>query len=745
MKKILIISGVLVVFLIGLGLFIPSVFSCNPLPPECYYSEIHTIGYWKNHEEVYIPHLPVSLGGEEIATQEQVEEIFKNASADIMKDMLKAQLLAMKFNVIHFGVGGFVYEGKSINQIVSEADVLLQDSSATRQELEQMKNLLNHLNNLGQVLICPNVLGCTDPDALNYNPNATVDDGSCQYPEPDTFSISGMKFNDQNNNGANNSEPGLIGWTIQLFVSDQLSRSTTTDSEGNYSFLNLEPRTYTVCELNQTGWARTYPTVNNGCHIVSLVNANISGIDFGNHHLNFQIPGCTDPEALNYNSEATLDDGTCIYEIPGCTDSNALNYNPSATVNDGSCRYGGGPVRPRFSITKTVAEEFVNAGATANYTIVVECLGSGVARNTVLKDSLPQGFSYKDNEDGEWNLGDMTRGDKKTFTYSVVVSEQTKSGTYTNTAYVQASNSDKFTDSADLEVRVPGVKGKEFFPVLEIEKSVNKSSASAGSYVLYTVKVKNTGEAPAVSVVVKDNLPQGFITEAGKSEIQWNIPLLKIGESWQQSFSAYIQSNVLDGRYGNEALAYAENHPKQVKDTALVTLGSLPHTGINISDLVKQWVNLWDSLINLVLSSNKTAAPAKTLTSYNYLVIPKIGVEIPIVLGSDDSALEKGAWLLPQTTTPDLLSNTALAAHRYKYRPPSKQTFYLLDKVSQGDNLLVYWQGKKYVYSVTSVSIVDPTNTQVLADTEVPTLTLITCHPLFSDISRLVVQGQLIM
>jgi hypothetical protein len=47
--------------------------------------------------------------------------------------------------------------------------------------------------------------------------------------------------------------------------------------------------------------------------------------------------GCMDPLAINYNSSATMDDGTCIYS--GCTDTVALNYNPLATVDDGSCAY----------------------------------------------------------------------------------------------------------------------------------------------------------------------------------------------------------------------------------------------------------------------------------------------------------------------------------------------------------------------------------------------------------------------
>lgn len=73
------------------------------------------------------------------------------------------------------------------------------------------------------------------------------------------------------------------------------------------------------------------------------------------------VPGCTDPDAENYNSSATTDDGSCTYPddggsiivpppppppppppapVLGCTDSGAQNYNPSATQDDGSCVYG---------------------------------------------------------------------------------------------------------------------------------------------------------------------------------------------------------------------------------------------------------------------------------------------------------------------------------------------------------------------------------------------------------------------
>lgn len=51
-------------------------------------------------------------------------------------------------------------------------------------------------------------------------------------------------------------------------------------------------------------------------------------------------PGCTDELAINFDPNATTDDGSCEYPaIPGCTDPIACNYNQNADENDGSCIY----------------------------------------------------------------------------------------------------------------------------------------------------------------------------------------------------------------------------------------------------------------------------------------------------------------------------------------------------------------------------------------------------------------------
>ncbi len=71
------------------------------------------------------------------------------------------------------------------------------------------------------------------------------------------LNVSGVKFNDLNGNGVNDSEPGLAGWTINLTGNG--GGNDTTDAGGNYSFVNVGPGTHTLSEVAQTGWVATVP------------------------------------------------------------------------------------------------------------------------------------------------------------------------------------------------------------------------------------------------------------------------------------------------------------------------------------------------------------------------------------------------------------------------------------------------------------------------------------------------------
>lgn len=118
---------------------------------NCENIEIRSQGYWKNHDEDYV--LPQLLGDYpddiQITTADEAEAIFDNHSS-LMQDILRIQLLAMKFNIAKFGLGDYYIEseGKTINELVAYADSLLREppSDPVNPELERVKDLLDDLN-----------------------------------------------------------------------------------------------------------------------------------------------------------------------------------------------------------------------------------------------------------------------------------------------------------------------------------------------------------------------------------------------------------------------------------------------------------------------------------------------------------------------------------------------------------------------------------------------------------------------
>lgn len=135
----------------------------------------------------------------------------------------------------------------------------------------------------------------------------------------------------------------------------------------------------------------------------------------------------------------------------------------------------------------------------------------------------------------------------------------------------------------------------------------------------------------------------------------------------------------------------------------------------------------------------------KPIPAGNRLVIPSIGVDMPILEGPTEKTLDRGGiWHIPNTSDPLHGGNMVLSGHRWQYLPPSSTTLYLLDKVKNGDPVLVYWRGKEYDYTISGREIVNPNRVDILNNTTQPRLTIFTCTPLFSTKQRLVLYGQLI-
>ncbi|HZY09547.1 MAG TPA: SdrD B-like domain-containing protein [Bacteroidota bacterium] len=107
--------------------------------------------------------------------------------------------------------------------------------------------------------------------------------------------ISGQKFRDLDSNGVKDAgDPGVKGWGIKLtrvFGTDTTFSQTLTDSLGNYMFADLHPGKYTVAELSQVGWTRTFPTAP-GTYTITANGAKQLSVQINRNFGNYCLGDC---------------------------------------------------------------------------------------------------------------------------------------------------------------------------------------------------------------------------------------------------------------------------------------------------------------------------------------------------------------------------------------------------------------------------------------------------------------------
>lgn len=129
----------------------------------------------------------------------------------------------------------------------------------------------------------------------------------------------------------------------------------------------------------------------------------------------------------------------------------------------------------------------------------------------------------------------------------------------------------------------------------------------------------------------------------------------------------------------------------------------------------------------------------------NQLIIPSMLLKQPTLEGpiaNQYKILNNGIWRWPASSTPDKGGNTVLIGHRFTYANP-QGVFYHLDKIKPGDEIGIFWNGKKYLYKTISITQVAPTDTSIQNQTAEARLTLFTCAPLWLPKNRLVVVAHL--
>ena len=105
------------------------------------------------------------------------------------------------------------------------------------------------------------------------------------------------------------------------------------------------------------------------------------------------------------------------------------------------------------------------------------------------------------------------------------------------------------------------------------------------------------------------------------------------------------------------------------------------------------------------------------------LRIPRLGLEVPVLEGTDDLTMNRGTGHVPGTALPGEPGNVAIAGHRDGF-------FRSLKDVTPGERIdLERPNGQVDHYTVDGFQIVQPSDTSALKATTDSTLTLVTCYP----------------
>ena len=166
----------------------------------------------------------------------------------------------------------------------------------------------------------------------------------------------------------------------------------------------------------------------------------------------------------------------------------------------------------------------------------------------------------------------------------------------------------------------------------------------------------------------------------------------------------YVGAQYLDGRRGSrEALdRFAELRATEKQPTSPdLTLWS------------PQRIAAWQSTLTL-----PSEVPLAVLR------IPRIHLEVPVLKGTSDATLNRGAGHIEETATPGTSGNSGIAGHRDGF-------FRGLKDVGAGDTIEIETLQEKQIYRIERAWIVDPENVSVLDPTPEQSITLVTCYPFY--------------
>ena len=190
------------------------------------------------------------------------------------------------------------------------------------------------------------------------------------------------------------------------------------------------------------------------------------------------------------------------------------------------------PNVPLISISKTVSDPSVAAGAAFNYTITLTNTGTGPGQASEIHDILPSGFSYiPGSASGFTTIEPVISGQELVwYGYWTInppsvspnfialtfgVTTQPPPGQFFNSASAVGTNFTLVQTGPTAPVTLTAPEPGS--PVIAINSTASSDTVGSSSPVDYSIEIQNTGTATATITFVQDELPVGFTYVPGST------------------------------------------------------------------------------------------------------------------------------------------------------------------------------------------------------------------------------------
>ena len=335
-----------------------------------------------------------------------------------------------------------------------------------------------------------------------------------------------------------------------------------------------------------------------------------------------------------------------------------------------------------IEVRKEADRAVARVGDEVAFTISVTNNGPNEASDVVLFDRLPEGLDLVsvdgshggyDSSGGRWDVGTLGLGERATLILVAKVTEGTEGTTLVNTATAevlihQNDRSDNNEASAQIEV---GTREAD----IEVLKEVDRTSATRGNELVYTITVINHGPDEALGIVIDEEVPASLdvtSTEADRGSFdedanQWRVESLAPGEAVQLRVKTKLRDEVSLGdivtnRVVARTLEGQGDNPDNNEATATVDVQ--PTTAdLQIKKIVdRSSVSLGETVTYTVTVTNH--GPDVSTGAEVFELLP-LELDVPTFTVSqgevDDIDVDDGSWRIGRLEPGETATLTAVA------------------------------------------------------------------------------------